>query len=110
MSRVSLTFALFVCVPSSVAQYASLMPIEVQLPSLQNGVEPEQVVSLNAMGVEGQVALLPVHLVTFILNKFEPAQYDGGMVEQIVEESLNVPAVILQQSPEMHWTQEPPEQ
>jgi len=40
--------------------------------------------------VEGQAAALPLHLVTFILNKFEsaPAQYGEERIEQIVSVEL----------------------
>ncbi|MDD3986099.1 MAG: hypothetical protein PHY59_09580 [Methanobacterium sp.] len=90
ISKVALTVADEIGCPLRSAQYVSVMPIEVQLPSLQKGIGSEQRVSLKTTGVEGQTAALPLHLVTFILNKFEsaPAQYGEERIEQIVSVEL----------------------
>jgi hypothetical protein len=60
------------------------MPVEVQLPTLQKGVEPVQELFSKAMGVEGQEAEVPVHFVTFLIIWLELLQYQEELIEHVV--------------------------
>ena len=80
---------------------------DAQLPSEQK--EPIEAGSLFVVEA-GHDAKLPVQLENVLVRAHLPLQAHASEPEQTVDEGFNVLVEISQQSPEVHWTQVPPEQ